>query len=82
MQAWTNNYLRKTLRTAVEHLNDDGHVVLNVFDRLESVVIQAAADEGLVLVDTLRLKVGTDHFRKKQGHADVKTEPVLIFMKV
>jgi DNA modification methylase len=78
---WFKNYLIPTLTTARDHLADDGKIVLNVDDVRRHLIIDAADKLGLKLVDELKLSIGRDHFSRKAGIQDAKTEPILIFSR-
>jgi hypothetical protein len=42
---------------------------------------KAALESGLVKESELRLNIGRDHFAKKSGNTDKKSEPIVCYVK-
>ena len=57
-------------------------MAINIDEKNEKIVRETAERVGFVLIETLRLKTGRDHFNRKNGLTDKeRSEPVLIFVK-
>lgn len=78
VSSWNNGFMRATIRNCRRGLKDGGVLILNVADvkthkTLVSDTLQAATDEGFVLVETLQLALSSI---TKGGY---KYEPVMVF---
>lgn len=81
---WYDNYLLPTFKTAFCALKRSRYAVFNVDkENVEDVEIAANA-VGFIKQKPLGLRIGADHFKKKNASDDLKcasVEPILVFLK-
>lgn len=76
------SYLIPTFQNALEALKPGATMIINIDERNEDLVRQAAVRVGFDQLPSLRLKIGRDHFSKKHRHNDKdKSEPILVFKR-
>jgi hypothetical protein len=80
--SWYKNYLIPTFKNCINHLKDDGKIVINIDKAHEDLILLAAKELDLNLKETLNLSIGRDHFSKKNGIREENFEPIFVFEKV
>lgn len=80
-EKWIEHYLRPTIKNAYDALKKDSYFVMNIDNENKQDIIDVAIDVGFIQKQSLKLKIGTDHFSKKNGHNTNKFEPILVFVK-
>lgn len=78
---WYKNYLIPTFETCINHLKDDGKIVINIDKAHEDLILMAAKELNLNLKETFKLSIGRDHFSKKNGIHEENFEPIFVFEK-
>lgn len=78
---WRRGYVLPTLRAAFRGLKRGHLCVLNVDDLRRDLFVSAALETGFLLEEEQRLNIGSDHFARKRGATEARTEPILVFRK-
>lgn len=78
---WAKRYVLPTLRAAFEGLKPGCFAVFNVDDLRRAIFVSAAEEVGFAFVEEQRLSVGADHFARKRGKEEARTEPLLVFRR-
>lgn len=78
---WFDNYLVPTFKNAYKALKSDCCMVINIDDENKKAVLSAADYCKFKFVKEYKMPLNRDHFHKKHGHHEQKTEPVLVFIK-
>ena len=81
LDSWRDGYLVPTFQSAFQRLKLGAKMVINIDQKNEAAVTQAALDVGFKQLPSLSLAIGRDHFSKKKGHVVGNAEPILVFEK-
>jgi hypothetical protein len=73
--------LLPTFENAMIGLKPGGKLIINIDEENRQLIITAALECGFKYVETWKLGIGSDHFRRKRGIAEEKFEPILVFTK-
>lgn len=80
-RAWIARYVKPTLATALHALKPGAYAVFNVDAERSSVLRDAAKDVGFHFAAEHRLMLRADHFSRKKGSDNDRSEPILVFQK-
>jgi hypothetical protein len=81
LNAWIENYLKPTFKTAFLALKPGCKMVINVNDDLKQVVITTAKSVGFIEEQHGSISNNRDAFARKRKNVEKLTEPVLRFTK-
>lgn len=82
LELWKKHYLTPTFINAFKYLKNEGKMVINVSSDLKDDIISSAVQSGFVYDNEYALLIGRDHFAKRKGSKDPKSEPILVFKKI
>jgi hypothetical protein len=83
LEKWVNGYLVPTLQNAIVGLKTGCCCVINISDKFADIVKKAALSVGFVRRADLDIsvKLRPNHFARKKGHTNNRTEQHLTFQK-
>lgn len=79
LDVWLEGYLLPTFRTARRVLKPGCKMAININEMLRDEVIDSASAEGFRLVDEWKLMLRADHFARKRGSINDRSEPIFVF---
>lgn len=81
LERWIKNYLRPTFVNVARVLKTGCYGAFNVNPEQEQYVLDAIKAAGLQYVDTWSLTMNRDHFSKRHGKLEGRSEPIIVFKK-